>query len=410
MPFVTDRLADQSRCAQVPAGGDEELAEFLSARIRGQQEAVRAIVRAATVARAGLAEPHRPLGSILLVGPTGVGKSELARTLAHALRGDPEDLCRIDMSQMSQEHYAASFGGAPPGYSGSKEGHTLFDRSTVEGDPYTPGVVLFDEIEKAHRVVLRSLLHVLDHGELVLANGQERIDFRNSYVILTSNLGARSLTRLMQGPVGRLQRRFGSAESAGSRAGQLTAGIARRAGERLSRRAVQSFLDPEFFNRIDEMVVLEHLDGATAESIVELQVQEIIRRARRRRASVTVDPSVHRLLLAEGFSPAYGARSLSRAVRRHLSAPLADAMRRARQVGETKPVLHVVCEGEEAVVYRRTAPEEEPDAAPDSPPEPVPEAEEKPDPDVGSGAAPEADAGSDTTAETRSEEDHDARL
>ncbi|MDT0461279.1 AAA family ATPase, partial [Streptomyces sp. DSM 41527] len=138
----------------------------------------------------GVTDPGRPLSSVLLAGPTGVGKTELVRQVAAALRTGPDDMCRIDMSALAQEHYAASLSGAPPGYAGSKESFTLFDKAKIEGGPYLPGIVLFDEVEKADATVLRALLHVLDTGELRLANGQQKISFRNSYIFLTSNLGS----------------------------------------------------------------------------------------------------------------------------------------------------------------------------------------------------------------------------
>ena len=158
--------------------------------ILGQPDSVRAVARAVAIAHAGLADPGRPLASLLLVGPTGVGKTELVRQVAAEIRTGPDDLCRIDMAALAQEHYAASFSGAPPGYAGSKESFTVFDKNRIEGDPYTPGIVLFDEVEKADPTVIRALLHVLDYGELRLANGREKISFRNCYIFLTSNLGS----------------------------------------------------------------------------------------------------------------------------------------------------------------------------------------------------------------------------
>src|SRR4051812_13392756 len=147
----------------------DEFVARLAGRILGQPDAVRAAARAVSIARAGVADPGRPLASVLLVGPTGVGKTELVRQIAAEIRSGPDDLCRIDMAALAQEHYAASFSGAPPGYAGSKESFTVFDKNKIEGDPYTPGIVLFDEVEKADPTVIRSLLHVLDTGDLRLA-------------------------------------------------------------------------------------------------------------------------------------------------------------------------------------------------------------------------------------------------
>ena len=175
MPFINDRLADSPSPRSARDGGPVEVERHLRATLVGQPAAVDAVSRVAALVSAGLRNGRRPWASVLLVGRTGVGKTELVRQTAAALRGGTDDLCRVDMAGLAQEHYAASFSGAPPGYAGSKEGYSLFERSTVEGDSFTPGIVLFDEVEKAHATVLRSLLHVLDHGELRLANGQQRL-------------------------------------------------------------------------------------------------------------------------------------------------------------------------------------------------------------------------------------------
>jgi ATP-dependent Clp protease ATP-binding subunit ClpA len=164
----------------------------LLSHIVGQDHAIDVLLRSIAVAKAGLNDPERPPANILLLGPTGVGKTELVRQVAGLLRSAPDDLSRIDMSSLSQEHYMASLTGAPPGYAGAKENLSPLDRSKIAGNPYVPGIALFDEVEKAHRSVHRALLHVMDTGILTLASGQETISFRNTYVFMTSNLGSLS--------------------------------------------------------------------------------------------------------------------------------------------------------------------------------------------------------------------------
>ncbi|AEF42084.1 AAA family ATPase [Hoyosella subflava] len=344
MPFLTDMFHENNKNhptdsaggsgprADVPAshpsrginnGGfsPDVLTARLGERIIGQDAAIAAVVRAVTLAQCGLCDPARPLANILLVGPTGVGKTELVRRVAAELRSGPDDLCRIDMNALAQEHYAASFSGAPPGYAGSKESFTLFDKGSIEGDPYTPGIVLFDEIEKADRTVLRALLQILDSGVLHLANGERTISFRNSYIFMTSNLGSRSISQSRR----RIASRFGLA----------------RDGATVVRRELERFFDPEFFNRIDETVILREFTHETAMRVTRLELDLLSQRLARRSVVLTTSPAAVSTLADRGFDPVYGARGLRRAIRELVSAPLARELVRVRPVG-TKPVTAAV--------------------------------------------------------------------
>ncbi|MGW0160236.1 AAA family ATPase [Mycobacterium sp. NPDC003323] len=314
MPFVTDRMQEFNHASaqnhSAGAGFDPvALAARLGDTILGQSGAVEAVVRALTLSWVGLTDPGRPLANLLFVGPTGVGKTELVRCIAAELRSGPDDMCRIDMNALAQEHYAASLSGAPPGYSGSKESHSLFDRSIVEGDLYRPGIVLFDEIEKADPTVLRALLQILDHGELRLANGQQRISFRNSFVFLTSNLGSKEVAQLQQ----RQRRRL----RWGSRAADHQTVIVE---------ALERFFDPEFFNRIDETVVFDALDPVSAGAVTRREIGLLKAKLRRRSVELTVDDSVVEMLIDRGFDPVYGARGLKRVLRVHLHEPIAQKL------------------------------------------------------------------------------------
>lgn len=307
------------------AGFDPDaFADRLRQRILGQPEAVSAVARALSIAHAGIADPGRPLASVLLVGPTGIGKTELVRQVAAEIRTGPDDLCRIDMAALAQEHYAASFSGAPPGYAGSKESFTLFDKNKIEGDPYTPGIVLFDEVEKADPTVIRALLHVLDSGQLRLANGRERICFRNSYVFMTSNLGSKAVATAQR--TNRWSSRW-RRHPATPMHGLVTA-------------AVEEFFDPEFFNRIDETVIMEPFSTSTARQVTRREMELFTARLARESVELRVDETVVQFLQDCGFDPIYGARGLRRTIRSHLIAPAAECVLR----GRTTPTARIVIE------------------------------------------------------------------
>jgi ATP-dependent Clp protease ATP-binding subunit ClpA len=350
MPYLSDMYHDQNRRRRAEQDGraDDEatvaaatdrrppgsfdasaVAERLAGRVIGQDRAVAAVVRALVLARAGAHDPDRPLANLLLVGPTGVGKTELVRRVAAELRSGPDDLCRVDMNALAQEHYAASFSGAPPGYAGSKEAFTLFDPTTVEGDPYTPGIVLFDEVEKAHPTVLRALLHVLDNGTLRLASGQRTISFRNTYVFLTSNLGSAELARRRGARWRRVLDRAGRPLALDVAAGRL----AGRGNDSVVDGALRGFFDPEFLNRIDETVVFGELDRPACARIAAVETELLARRLRRRGVELSVDRSVIGLLAEAGFDPVYGARGLRRQLRTLLATPVAEELLRVRPTG-----------------------------------------------------------------------------
>jgi len=338
VPYLTDIFHEQNATPQrtndvsvksVAAFDPDAFADRLGQRILGQPKAVSAVAQALSIAHAGIADPGRPLASVLLVGPTGIGKTELVRQVAAEIRSGPDDLCRIDMAALAQEHYAASFSGAPPGYAGSKESFTLFDKNKIEGDPYTPGIVLFDEVEKADPTVIRALLHVLDSGQLRLANGRERICFRNSYVFMTSNLGSKAVATVQRAnrrsSRWRRLRVFGSGPT--DPATQVTT-------------AVEEFFDPEFFNRIDETVIMEPFSTSTARQVTGREVELFTARLARESVELRVDETVVQFLQDCGFDPTYGARGLRRTIRTHLIAPAAECVLR----GRTTPTARIVIE------------------------------------------------------------------
>ena len=275
------------------------LEDDLHRRVIGQEDAVRAVAETVRHARAGLAEPDRPLGSFLFLGPTGVGKTELVKALAERLFATERSLVRIDMSEYREPHTVARLIGSPPGYVGYGDGGQLTE--PVRRRPYS--VILLDEIEKAHPQVWNVLLQLLDDGRLTDGEGRT-VDFTNTVVVMTSNLGAGEAKR----PLG------------------FTAGAADPAGERMREAAKRAFL-PEFLNRIDETVVFESLTEAQVERIGELICARIADRLRDEHGvELEVEPALVARLAREGFDPEFGARPLKRHIRRTLEKELTRAI------------------------------------------------------------------------------------
>lgn len=337
MPFINDRLRDQSVAqgevdhaagleapdqegfALAAAGrvNAERIRAQLESRIFGQPLAVDSVYRTMQVIQAGLVDRERPLASHLFVGPTGTGKTEIVRQLAATLRSGPDDFCRVDMSALAQEHYAASFAGAPPGYAGSKEGHSVFRRDQVEGELGKPGIVLFDEVEKAHQTVVRALLHVLDHGVLHLANGEQRFNFRNCIVFLTSNLGSREIRDLQQSRPRRWARRH--VENASSHLPESARQWLRQRLEgrihEITQDALEKYFDPEFLNRVDEVTVFSELSQDVALRIAQAELDLVVGRAQTKGVDILLGPEVVRHVAQMGFDASYGGRSIRREVR-----------------------------------------------------------------------------------------------
>ncbi|MSO56197.1 MAG: ATP-dependent chaperone ClpB [Acidobacteria bacterium] len=267
--------------------------ERLHYRVVGQDEAIEAVANAIRRARAGLQDPNRPLGSFVFLGPTGVGKTELARALAEFLFDDEQAMIRIDMSEYQEKHTVSRLLGAPPGYVGYEEAGQLTE--AVRRRPYA--VVLFDEIEKAHPDVLNVLLQLLDDGRLTDGKGRT-IDFKNTVVIMTSNLGSAFLAE-------RAER-------------DIDEGARRQIMD-----ALRAHFRPEFINRVDDIIIFHALDRVQMKTIIDIQVRHLLKRLDERKIFVTLTEPAKDWLVREGYDPAYGARPLKRAIQRHILDPLA---------------------------------------------------------------------------------------
>jgi ATP-dependent Clp protease ATP-binding subunit ClpC len=276
--------------------------EALHQRVIGQDKAVEAVAEALRRARAGLKDPKRPIGSFIFLGPTGVGKTELARALAEYLFDDEEAMIRLDMSEYQERHTVSRILGAPPGYVGYEEGGSLTE--AVRRRPYR--VILFDEIEKAHPDLFNVLLQILDDGRLTDGQGRT-VDFRNTIIIMTSNLGTSSENK----------GRFGFVTSRAQDDGQ------RSLRQEQIERALREAFRPEFLNRIDEIIVFEPLTEAELRQIVDLMLNEVRKRLEDRKVDFEVTDAAKEELVKEGFDRVYGARPLRRTVQRQIENALA---------------------------------------------------------------------------------------
>ena len=281
--------------------------EFLHKRVVGQNEAISAVARAIRRSRAGLKEARKPIGSFIFLGPTGVGKTELARTLAEFLFNSEDALIRIDMSEYQEKFTSSRLFGAPPGYVGYEEGGQLTER--VRRRPYS--VVLFDEIEKAHPDVFNILLQVLDDGVLTDSLGR-KVDFKNTVVIMTSNIG----TKLIQKGV-----------SLGFQSTEVEQD--RRKKEEVLGELRRSF-SPEFLNRIDEIVVFHQLDKEHLNSILDILLRELNLRLLEKGVEIEIDEEVKQWLIKEGYEPLYGARPMRRTIQRAIGDPLSEELIKGR--------------------------------------------------------------------------------
>ena len=288
----------------------------LGKRVIGQKEAITAVSHAVRRARSGLQDPNRPIGSFIFMGPTGVGKTELAKALAEFLFDSEEAIIRVDMSEYMEKHSVARLIGAPPGYVGYDEGGYLTE--AVRRRPYC--VILFDEIEKAHADVFNVLLQILDDGRMTDGQGRT-VDFKNTLIIMTSNIGSQWILELGESRRDEMERRI--------------------------MEALRSHFKPEFLNRIDETIIFHNLERDQIGKIIDIQIRRLEKRLADRRIVLKLDESARRLIMEKGYDPVYGARPLKRALQRYLENPLAAEILQGR-IADGQTVIAMARGGEMA--------------------------------------------------------------
>ncbi len=294
-----------SRMLEEEASKLARMEEALHEQVVGQDVAVKLVADAVKRSRAGIADPNRPIGSFLFLGPTGVGKTELSKALATFMFDDPDALIRVDMSEFMEKHSVSKLVGSPPGYVGHEEGGSFTEK--IRHRPYS--VILLDEVEKAHPEVFNILLQVLDSGHLTDAKGR-KVNFRNTIIIMTSNIGAEHIDRMSN---------FGFAKDKGEK-------VQYEQAKDKVQGSLREFFRPEFLNRLDEIIIFDILSPKVISDIVSMQVDEVVKRLGNKQIQLTVSKDVLEYLAGVGYDPKMGARPLKRVIQSQILTPVANMM------------------------------------------------------------------------------------
>jgi ATP-dependent Clp protease ATP-binding subunit ClpA len=334
----------------------DQVMRHVRSKIFGQEETLHRLEEMLRIIWSDITESDRPLYIALFLGPTGVGKTEMVRVLSEAIYGNQEALCRIDMNTLTQEHYAAALTGAPPGYVGSKEGTSLFQKEKIEGSYSKPGIVLFDELEKASDQVIYSLLNVMDNGLMVMTSGDKVINFRNTLIFMTSNLGAQEIMDYAHGSLKHFLRKmlwfFRPSNWGRNEQDFLRDFVLKKLEKRFS---------PEFINRFDDIFVFQWLHQEVLGQILDRNIQSLNHRIQKHGCQLHLKESARKFLIEEGFNKQYGARFLKRTIRRYIEVPLAAQISQRMQ-GDVPVVfivrmqdgkLHLTAEKQENTINRQ---------------------------------------------------------
>ena len=307
----TQSTAEKNRLMGKPRFHFEphDVMQRLKQRIIGQEAALDEIEKMLHVVKADFSSPERPLSVTLMLGPTGVGKTETVRLISEVIYGRPDAFCRIDMNTLAQEHYAAAITGAPPGYVGSKEGHSLFDEVAIAGSHTRPGIVLFDELEKASTEVLRGLMNVLDSGKLTLTSGTKTIDFRNCMIFMTSNVGAQAAQQYLD-KLNFLPEKI------------QKVCLKRVPVSSIIEKVMQRKFDPEFINRIDRVLQYQPVQDDALPRLVEIELEKLNQRLQHQKRSIKLTDAA-KAHFYQNHDIRYGARHLARKMRVELEPILA---------------------------------------------------------------------------------------
>ncbi|PAF43228.1 AAA family ATPase [Helicobacter sp. 11S02596-1] len=318
MPFINDMLEQNQRNQrEVPSKkgisrfsfDHLEIIRHLRSQIIAQDDTFLEIEKILKVIQAGITNPQKPLGVFLLIGPTGVGKTQTIRLIAQCIHHSLDGFCRIDMNTLSQEHYSASLTGAPPGYVGSKEGHTLFEIPLIEGSYSKPGIVLFDEIEKANPQVIRSILNIIDNGKMTLTSGNRSIDFKNSLIFMTSNLGSKKLAIFQNSFLYKLWNFFGFKHS--------------KKENKILKSSLEAFFDPEFLNRIDTILYYKKIPTNAIKQIIQLELDQLNELLQNKELKISLSENAIEML-QKSYDPRYGARDIARKFTTHIKPLVAE--------------------------------------------------------------------------------------